>query len=305
MESASAILETDTAQATWLVERAFYEEERAQQLEGVARARVERAIEGLESAKRRASIGSATRSDVLRAQLELNTAHESLRSAQVRRHGAAYELGRLLGMDGPADAVLETELVARPIGDWERLVEELVSQAPSVRVAELAKEVADKSISVAYSQFYPQLRLSAGYDWFAQDVNWSQVNDSWSLRLGLNFPFFEGFRRYEALERARVQQSLAAALLADTRRALRSEAERILALLELEEERIAFAEQAVEVASEDLRVQQERYSMGVGLMLDLLASQANLVEAQSALVGARFDYQNTRSELEALAGRRL
>lgn len=305
LESANAELEADEAQAAWLVERAFYEEERAQELEKVAQARVERALEGLSAAQRRASMGSATRSDVLRAQLELNTAQESLRSAQVRRHGAAYELGRLLGMDGPADAVLDSELLARPIADRDELVEELVSQAPSVRVAEMSKELADKSVSVAIAQFLPQLRLSAGYDWFAQDANWGQVNDSWSVRLGLSLPFFEGFRRYETLERAQVQQSVADAVLADTRRAVRAEAERVLSLLELESERIAFAEQAVEVASEDLRVQQERYNMGVGIMLDLLASQANLVEAQSALVGARFDYQNTRSEIEALAGRRL
>jgi outer membrane protein TolC len=95
------------------------------------------------------------------------------------------------------------------------------------------------------------------------------------------------------------------AQLADTRRAVRAEAERVLSQLQLSEQRISMARQAVEVAQEDLRVQQERYRVGATTTLELLTSQAALVEAQNNLVSLRFDYLLSRAELESILGRKL
>ena len=61
----------------------------------------------------------------------------------------------------------------------------------------------------------------------------------------------------------------------------------------------------VAAATEDLRVQQERYRVGAGTILDLLTSQAALTQAQTNLVQARFNYLIARAQLEALVGRSL
>ena len=61
----------------------------------------------------------------------------------------------------------------------------------------------------------------------------------------------------------------------------------------------------VAAATEDLRVQQERYRVGAGTILDLLTSQANLTQAQTNLVQARFNYLIARAQLEALVGHSL
>lgn len=304
--SADASLVQQEAEVAFLVERAFYEEQREEELLAVARAREQRAIEGLAAAERRAQVGSATRSDVLRARLELNTARESLRQAETRRHAAAFALGRLLGMEGPADARLDAPLEAKALAlPDEEVVSLLLSQAPSVKSAEAATRFASAGIGAAKAQYYPSVRLSAGHDWFAQDLEFARGQNAWSMRLGLSWPIFDGFLRDETLTRAQVQASVADAQLADVRRAVRSETEGALANLRFQHDRIRFAEEAVDVALEDLRVHQERYGLGMSTMLDLLTSQTSLVQAESALVSARFDYQLARSELEALAGRRL
>jgi len=54
-----------------------------------------------------------------------------------------------------------------------------------------------------------------------------------------------------------------------------------------------------------MRVQQERYRVGASTILDLLTSQANLTQAETDLVQARFDYLIARAQLEALVGRTL
>ncbi|MBN1204721.1 MAG: TolC family protein [Myxococcaceae bacterium] len=288
------------------VQRAFFDGLRAEELIAVARARLERAKEGVGAAERRLAVGSATRSDVLRAQLELNTARESLLQFENQRLTAALSLGRLVGLEEPVDPTPSGPTEPTPIQESrEAVVSTLVTQAPSVRSAEASLLSAEAGIGTARSQYYPSVRLSAGYDWFNQDFGLTGGRTGWSVRLGLSYPIFDGFQREEGVVRARTQAEVAQAQLADTRRAVRTEAERVLSQLQLAEERISLARQAVEVAQEDLRVQQERYRLGATTILELLTSQTALVEAQNNLVGLRFDYLLSRAELESIVGREL
>jgi outer membrane protein len=68
---------------------------------------------------------------------------------------------------------------------------------------------------------------------------------------------------------------------------------------------IDIARDNVAAGTEDLRVQQERYKVGAGTILDLLTSEASLTLAQSDLIQAKFNYNIARAQLEALVGRTL
>jgi outer membrane protein TolC len=61
----------------------------------------------------------------------------------------------------------------------------------------------------------------------------------------------------------------------------------------------------VQASAEDLRVQTERYRAGIATELDQLTSQLAYTQAQVGLVSARYKYQLTRAQLEALVGRSL
>ena len=62
---------------------------------------------------------------------------------------------------------------------------------------------------------------------------------------------------------------------------------------------------SVTAAKEDLRVQQLRYNAGASTLLDVLTSQNQLSQAETALIQARFDARVARARLEALIGQRL
>ncbi|MGA9520569.1 MAG: TolC family protein, partial [Myxococcaceae bacterium] len=265
-----------------------------------------RARQALDAAQRRFSVGSATRSDVLRSELELNTAQQSLLTEQTNQNTAGFALGRLVGFDGRVTARTDGPVEPKPLTvEDAALVAEISSSAPVVLAAEGSARASEAGVSAARSRWLPSLQLSTGYDWGTTGVGTTSGMTNWSVRLGLSYPLFDGFVRDEAVERARVQDHVANTQFSDTRRMVRSEAERALGQVKLAKERIALAEKAVEVGAEDLRVQQERYGLGVSTILDLLQSQTSLVEAETNLVTARFDYQLARAELEALAGRKL
>lgn len=310
---AQAQAETEAARAQLLqsganvaldVEATFYDALRAQELETVARAQLQRAQEGAEAAKRRAKAGTGTRSDELRSELELHTARRALLEAQTARDTAAYALGRWIGTDGPVDPRPDgVASGAEPVDEPASVVTEILQRSPEVRVAEAELRSAQAGRTVARSSYFPQVTASGGYDWGSRYGALVPGDTGWTARLGLSLPLFDGFQREESVERARVTETVAAATLADTRRAVRASAEQLLGQVRLARERIALAEQSVAVAAEDLRMQQERYRLGVSTMLELLSSQEALADAERGRVDARFDYRLARAELQALAGR--
>ncbi len=63
--------------------------------------------------------------------------------------------------------------------------------------------------------------------------------------------------------------------------------------------------EALLVARENYRVQDTRYKAGAALILDLLAAQEQLTEAEANLVEAQFAARLALAQLEAILGRRL
>jgi outer membrane protein TolC len=314
-ELRSARAETDAAEASLVAERfavilatkqAFYEALRATELVGVAEARVQRAEEGLTAAARQLGVGAATLSDRLRARFELTDARMSLLEAESGRRTAALALGRVVGVDGPVRAAPPASLEPRPLALTDAdLVERAVRDAPPVREAEARLHSGEANVRASRAQYFPTLSLSGGYDWFNQDLALDGGRTSWRGVLALSYPLFDGFQRDAAVARAAADAQGARADLPDARRSARSDAERLLEALRIAERRIELARENARVAEEDLRVQRERYSVGASTSLDQLTSRANLAQAEADLVGARYDYQIARAELEALVGMEL
>jgi outer membrane protein TolC len=304
--AAEAGLEAERFDVALEAKRAYFEELRAADLQRVAEARVRRAEEGLAASERRLDVGAATRSDVLRSRLELNEARRELLEAASLRRTAAHVLGRLVGADGPVQAAGGEARGPRPLALEEAELEALaVESSPGVRAAGADLRAAEAGIAVAGSAWLPSLRLSAGTDWFNQDPEIDGGRLGWDVGLGISYPIFDRWERSAAVTRADAAADAARARLADARRGARAELERLRGELDLAQRSVELAGEAVEVAEEDLRVQLQRYALGAATILDRIASQEALAEAESRQVVSRHDYELVRAELEALVGREL
>jgi outer membrane protein len=286
--------------------RAYFDVAKARELITVAQGRLNRALEGQTSAERRLQVGTATRSDVLRAQLEYNNARGELAIAQSQYRTAAFALGRLVGVEGPVYAKPFDQQTPRPLAlSDDELARLAIEQAPFVTTADANFTSARANASVARAQYLPSLRLTGGYNWFNQDPTFNDGRLSWSMGLGISYPLFNGFTREDQIARAEASSRNASATYADARRRARADLERVLSALRLAEEQVSLTKQAVDVAREDLRVQDERYKLGMSTMLDRITSLVAVMEAERSEVAARYDYEIARAELEALIGRNL
>jgi outer membrane protein len=285
---------------------AYFDVARANDLIRSAEARLERAQNGLDAANLRSQAGSATRSDVLRAELERTNARQALLQASNQKRAAMFALGRIVAIDGAVDVSGEQSLEASDLPlSSEQLLELALSQSPAVITATANERAAAAGTRVSRAQYMPSVNGSGSYNWNNDAPSFADLNGSWSLRLGLSFPVFNRFAREEAVERSQVQATVARYQLEDARRATRANLERVLGTLETSRQQIDIAREALALAEEDLRVQQERYRLGVSTILEQVTSQENLVTAESNLIAAQYDYQLALADLEALIGREL
>jgi len=121
----------------------------------------------------------------------------------------------------------------------------------------------------------------------------------------VSFPLWDNARRELALSQARTDRDVARAVRRDLERAVQHD---VTAAYDGYLTARAAAGQAGEgllVARENFRVQQSRYRAGASTILDLLKSQADLDDAEAALVQARYATRLALAGLENILGRRL
>jgi len=293
-------------QVTLTTKQLFYNALATEELVTVAQAQVRQAQQQMDIAVQKLHAGSATRSDSLRSVVDLGNAKLALLQASANLATAQANLGRQVGVDQPVRAVPDSALA--PVPDTAALRVEALAHAPQVAQAEAQAHAAQSQVSVARAQYFPSFTAgySNGYTGF--DAPWTSTNsyvNNWTLRFSVSLPIFNGFTREQQLVSADVARDVAVAQAADTRRFVGAQLTQQIAALQTAYTQIDIATTNVAATTEDLRVQQERYRVGASTILDLLTSEASLIQAQTSLVQARFNYNIARAQLEALVGRTL
>lgn len=293
-------------QVTLATKQLFYNALATEDLVRVAEAQVRQAQQQMDIAVRKLQAGSATLSDSLRSVVDLGNARLALLQAQANQLNAQAELGRQVGVNQPVRAAPDSTLASFP--DTAALRVDAIAHAPQVAQADAQAHAAQSQVTVARAQYFPT--FSAGYSngYTGFDAPWNSTSsyvNNWTLRFSVSLPIFNGFTREQQLVSADVQRDVAVAQAADTRRQVGAQLTQQIAALQTAYTQIDIATANVAAGTEDLRVQQERYRVGAGTILDLLTSEASLTQAKTSLVQARFNYNIARAQLEALVGRTL
>ena len=122
----------------------------------VARASVDRAEESLANTRRRTELGSGTRSDTLRARLEVANAMQAVLQAEAATRAARFNLGRQVGLSEPVMPERPDDLDPSPLvlTDQEMFLlgEE---RSPAVRSARAAARAASAAASSSKSSRFP------------------------------------------------------------------------------------------------------------------------------------------------------
>jgi outer membrane protein len=281
----------------------------ARESQVAAAAQLEQAEQQRKTSVALARARQTTRSDSLRAEIQLRNAQLAVADARNTLDIANASLTRTIGVDelvtastSAQDSLSEALALADP---------ELMSMAergPLVRQSESLLRAARAANAAPWTDYLPSANLSYNRSGSTSDQDLTipdNLRYTGALRLSLSVPIFDQFQREERHVNTDVAQDNAEASLRDARLAAREGVVRWLGTYRVADERVRAQIATVEAAQEDLRVQQQRYAVGGSTLLDVLASQTQLNQARRDLIQARLDQRVAKAQLEALVGRNL
>jgi outer membrane protein TolC len=293
LESATANEISARFATALLTESDFYDVLAEKELVRVSTDRVGRAEEQLAVARARVVSGAAVRTDSLQLLLELTRARVDLLRQQAILKVAQVQLGRRVGAAGPDLPISEDSAVV-----------EALAQGPDYRKAIADESAAEAAYKAAHGAYLPQVSLFASYQGFGEEYAPDAFTRTvWGFRV--NLPIWNNAQREVALTQARTNRDVARAFRRDAELAVRRDAIEAYQTYNTARASAELASQAVDVARENLDVQQTRYRAGATTILDLLSAQVSLSEAEAGLVQAIYATRLALAGLEAVLGRRL
>jgi outer membrane protein len=267
---------------------------------------VRRAEDQLSVSVAKLQAGSATRSDSLRSLVTLGSARLDLLNAMTAVATSEANLGRLVGMDGRVRALPDSAyLQIVNIGDTAAIRTEAENNSPAVLSAQAQAEAARASLKASKASWWPQLNLSGQYSYNGTSSYNYRFYDNRSATLALTYPLFTQFQREQSIVTASTSYDAAVSTAADARRQVDASLTARLAELDAARAQIDITTTSLQAATEDLRVNQERYRVGAATIVDVLSSQEALSQAEVDAVQARYNYLIAKAQIEALIGRTL
>ena len=306
-ESAAAAGLLDAQYQTALsAKQTFFGALAAYELVRVRELSLRRAGEQLSVSVAKLQAGSATRSDSLRSLVNLGNAQLNLLTANNAVVTTEAELGRLVGTDGPVRALPDSAyLLVVNITDTAAIRTEAENNSPAVLVAQAQADAAKANLKASKAAWWPQLNLSGRYAYNGNSGQDYTFFDSRSATLALSYPLFNQFQRDQSIVTASTNYDATVSVAADARRQVDASLTTRLAQLEGARVQIDITATSLQAATEDLRVNQERYRVGAATIVDVLSSQEALSQAEVDVIQARYNYLLAKAQIEALIGRTL
>lgn len=279
----------------------------ARESESAANAQLEQAQEQLKTASAKVAAGAATKSDSLRAIIQVGNAQLALIQARNNLNIANASLTRLVATPFVVTATAADTTQSIALAADSLQVVSLALHGPAVQGAEQSYTAARAGARSSLTAYLPSISMRFSRSGGGADsrFGWGDNRYAYSqnLSFSLSFPFFNQGTREEQVVRSRVAEDNAQAQLRDARFLAQQQLTQYLSAFRSAEQRVQIQLASIAAADEDLRVQQRRYQLGASTFLDVLNSQVTLNQARSALIQARFDARVAKAQIETLTGK--
>lgn len=255
----------------------------------------------LDLADRQRQIGTGTRIEVTRAEVQLSQAEHRRLLARTAYEDALLLLKRLTGIDLETSVTLTDRLAA---GVVETSLGEALNAAPRYRPDLLAQQKRLEAARLAYraSRADRLPTLSGFLDYGTTGASPSESIPTWAAGVQLNIPVFDG----GVVDADRAEKAVAVRIeeirLGDLERQIGVEIRLAFSALESARGEITLSQQTVEQAGAELEQARRRYQAGVTTSLEVTEAQTRLREAEESRNQALYRYSLARIELADAVG---
>lgn len=263
---------------------------------------VTRLEDHLKNVQAQYDVGVVAKVDVLRSQVELANAKQTLIQAENSYQVAEANMNKIVGLPMDTTLKLDNLLVYNA---YEQNMDDCLAYAaehrPELMQAKYGVDAAKGALMVARSGHMPQVAASATQQW--SDSNWPGDEDGkWGVGVNVSLNVFDTGVTMSKIHGAEADLKKAEETYRNTVDSVNLDVRSNYLGLREAEKRISTTKLAVEQADEDYRIAQLRYMSGVGTNTDVLDAQVALTQAKTNYTQALYDYNTSKTALETSIG---
>lgn len=267
-----------------------------------ARAQVETAEALVRLAEDQRTAGVVAGIDVLRQQVQLQSARARLIAAENASAGRKLTLARAIGLPAGQQFVLSDSAVFTPAPSMTpgQAVAEAHAHRPDVRAAQARVDAARSARRAEAAAALPSLHLDA--DIGALGNRASDVDRTYTVAASLHVPIFEGGRTRARVSRADAELRTREAELADLTGGLQYDVEHALLDIGAADAGVVVADRARTLSRQELEQAQDRFRAGVSSTLELVEAQEAVATANEQYIASVYAHAMAKASLARAIG---
>lgn len=269
----------------------------------------------LETIIERNKIGQVTLADVYQQQVNYGNAELLAIQAKNNYEIAKNDLLAFLGLDVTLPFEVEDINVEKLLEELreEQLeknytdLAELIKNALESRLDYTAQKLQllsnEYDILIARGGHFPRLTASLSASTRSNRLSDLGKSRTYIAGLNLNIPIFNGWMTSNRVQLAEVNYKNSQLVLEDLERTIKINIKKSMLDLEASKKKLDVNNKNLLAASENRKINEEKYNLGANTLLNLLIANSQYVQAQNDLINSSFDYLILKKQIEYLIGK--
>ena len=292
---------------TTVVQR-YYELLKSIRLQEVYKQAVESSNEQLKKTEIMHELGAVALVDVYRAKVTLGQDQSNLilqrNLVNLNRNNLNIAMGRTPG--SPFEVLSDEPGVEAMNVTMDELWAMAEAANPELRSLEETTKASKHGLSVSKATFWPRLTFSGSYSRFNTEFSnlYQPFDKNYRISgsLSISWNLFNGFADAAAIDRASLTYRIDQENLLNRKLTMRNELEQAYLNLQANIDLEKINEDNVVSAEEDLRLNDERYRVGAGTLLEVITAQVALTRARATLISTKYNKMIYLVELYSKTG---
>jgi outer membrane protein TolC len=252
--------------------------------------------------------GVATNNDVLKVQVQLSDAKLRQIDAKNMVLLSQVTLNNYLGqsLTTEIDLATKAQTTTKDLGQWENSMDNAKKQRPEVKAAELRMKAGEEGITMAKSNWYPQVSLGAHYYLNRPNTRIlptrDQFDGTWDVGVNVSMNLWNWGVTSNQTTQAELQVVQAQDAVSQIKEGINVEVTQSYLNLTQMKEKVKVALEGVTQAEENLRLTNEKFKNGVAISSDVLDADIALLISKTNYTTALVDVEIAAARLQKALG---
>lgn len=254
--------------------------------------------ENLKTIRNMYELGSRTESDVLKAEVQKSTFESQLLQETQNRLSLKRSLNLLMGRNADVNLLLKESVVSESrIPSIKKAKELLLKNNSDLILLQKEKKIQQLSLKISREAYLPS--LSASYSYSKSESNGIESTNN-AIALNAGVTIFNGFNKKHSVEYEKIGLKSVEVKIREKKQELEQILMQYYTSYETYIKLIQIKKIELKSAKRDLELVTQQYQIGSSTILEQMNAQLSVLNAESALVKAKYSKKIVEVQIEEL-----